>query len=193
MGNYENPFEFRRSWDVATEVEESVSVQSREQILEEKLNRLERTLQRVLENQAFDKASESTSKGKGKGKNTRSFLSRFRRTEDQISSHSDDSEERPPPYTENDESHGYGPPPGPVQTKKIYVKKVELLLNGAPLGDWKFYILRYFITYSQLISLIFLFSDQLDCSETQDECCRTFWKLFYNTGFTEGLFTNGIR
>lgn len=35
--------------------------------------------------------------------------------------------------------------------------------------------------------------DQLDCSETSTDAVRTYWKLFYNTGFTDGLFTNGIR
>lgn len=136
LGNYKNPFEFRRFWDVPTQATEFL-IQNREQFLEEKLNQLERTLQLVLEERS--RAPES-SKGKGKGKRSKplpgsSFLNRFRQNVPSTSSeHSESTPDQPPPYSENDEGFGpFGPPP-PAPTKRIYIKNVELLLNGAPLG-----------------------------------------------------------
>lgn len=138
LGNYKNPFEFRRYWDVPTQATEFL-MQNRDQFLEEKLIQLERTLQLVIE----ERNKSESPKGKGRGKRSNvgsnlpstSFLNRFRRFQNNApSTSSEHSEEQPPPYSENDE-HGYGPaPPGPVVTKRIFIKKVELLLNGAPLG-----------------------------------------------------------
>ena len=45
------------------------------------------------------------------------------------------------------------------------------------------------IVFSQSIKI---FLDQVDLEETKDDCVKTFVKMFYNSGFTDGLFTNGI-
>lgn len=129
LGNYQNPYEFRRFWDVSVPGIEFATF-NREQFLEEKLLRLERTLQLVLEEKTLGK-------GKGRGKqsksgNSSSFFSRFRSQQDRASTSSqqsgfdevdDDDEQPPPPYSERIGG-----------TKRIFVKKVELLLNGSPLG-----------------------------------------------------------
>lgn len=141
MGNYKNPFEFRRHWDVPA-AQANFLVQNREQFLEEKLNQLERTLQLVIERNS----TAASSKGKGRGKRSNnqpgsSFLNRLRNFQPRqpsSSSENSDSQDEPPPYSERDEPGPFGPP-GPVVTKRIFIKKVELLLNGAPLGKFKEY------------------------------------------------------
>jgi len=137
LGNYQNPYDFRRHWDVASGFE--TVHRNREQFLEAKLNQLEKTLQLVLEQQT---------KGKGRGKKSsnpqpstsQSFLNRirsFRSNPNQeldqrsLSSHqSHEEEDNPPSYSEigNDDDIS-------TDTKRIFVKKVELLLNGTPLGN----------------------------------------------------------
>jgi len=126
LGNYQNPYEFRRFWDVPKVGFNFVHL-NREQFLEEKLNHLEKTLKLVLEG----RQTELSNKGKGRGKRssgTSSFFGRFRSTaanEPSTSSGSCDveNEEDPPPYDDIE-----------TETKRIYVKKIELLLNGTPLG-----------------------------------------------------------
>ena len=39
---------------------------------------------------------------------------------------------------------------------------------------------------------LLFYLDQIETEETSDDCVRTFWKMYYNTGFKDGLFTNGI-
>jgi len=130
LGNYENPYEFRRFWDVAKVGIEFLHM-NREQFLEAKLQNLERTLQLVLEGQ-----TSLIGKGKGRGKrsqpnasNSSSFFGRFRSSQNTqnepstSSSTSNIEDDDPPPY---DDIQG--------DTKRIFVRKIELLLNGSPLG-----------------------------------------------------------
>jgi len=136
LGNYQNPYDFRRHWDVVTLGLSSVQ-RNREQLLEAKLEQLEKTLQLVLDQQ--------TTKGKGRGKKSsnpkpstsqsffnriRSFHSNAGQEQDQVSQSShqsfEEDEDEPPPYSDIEDLAG---------TKRIYIKKVELLLNGTPLGN----------------------------------------------------------
>jgi len=129
--------------------------QSRERFLEEKLDRLERTLELVLE------ASKNKGKGKGRGKKSTprtceppgdgllsrirsSFSNRGRDThntqeEDRASTSSAESyrnqastssADLPPPYSPREENQFQDATEG-----KVFIKKVDILLNGAPLGN----------------------------------------------------------
>ena len=51
--------------------------------------------------------------------------------------------------------------------KHIYIKNVQLTLNGQPV-------------------------DSLDSRETEEDCITTYWRLFQIGGFGRTLFTNGI-
>ena len=154
-----NPFEFRRKWTVTVSEGHEVShLSERERFLEKKLLDFEKQL-------AFFKSCvnlvplgdtpttvPSTSKGKGRGKKSTptdavaqsptqaqssSLLDRFRssfsapQTQDEqnsihgASTSSQSNTSSPPPYSE-----GVG-----ATTKTVYIKQVELLLNGAPLDQ----------------------------------------------------------
>lgn len=122
-GNYSNPYEFKRSWTV-TKVDEVSEKSSRERQLEERLAQLEQTLGVVLE---------SSSLGKGKGKRSsslpnidNSFLQRIRSSLVGNTEPDDDSE--------TSSSRGDPPPYELTETKEVYIKKIDLLLNGSPLG-----------------------------------------------------------
>ena len=75
-----------------------------------------------------------SSKGKGRGNRTnatenRSWFPTFQSRESQAStssSHSEQAEQEEDPLEEV----------ATTETKRIYIKKVELLLNGAPLGKY---------------------------------------------------------
>jgi len=138
LGNYQNPFEFRRFWDVAKVGIEFLHM-NREQFLEAKLESLEKTLKLVLEG----RASALSGKGKGRGKRSNpnpnpssssSFFGRFRSNANQnqpsTSSSTSNLEDDPPPYDDIEIE---------TETKRIYVRKIELLLNGSPLGMYVWY------------------------------------------------------
>lgn len=127
LGNYTNPFEFRRDWEFTAPGLEFMH-RNREQFLEEKLDRLEKTLQLVLEGR-----SEFQSRGKGRGKKSSSFLDRFR--SGPSTSSSVDPEDQDEPTEEQDLG----------ATVHVHVKNVELLLNGSPLGklDLKYLVIKY--------------------------------------------------
>jgi len=122
--------------------------QNREQFLEAKLEQLEKTLQLVLEQSA------QSSKGKGRGKQSQpsrgqSFLSRFRPSQPAESQTSSS-------HSLHEEDEDDDDPPPPYQgTKRIYVKKVELLLNGSPLGEFHSIPAPYakFILYSSTCNI----------------------------------------
>ena len=82
---------------------------------------------------------------------------------DSASIRSDNSEALPPSYSDVIASQQR------LQgTKKtVYITNVQLLLNGVPL-------------------------DQIDTTETEDECIRSYFKFNQNCGFGHGLFTSGI-
>jgi len=132
-GSYSlNPFEFRRSWTVTTDGDQTNV--SREEILERQLKELSAKIE-SLQNQ-FLKAAEtedrpSTSKGKKSGEQRKeSLFGRLRSSLIETSAESDDtasnvSNETPlPPYSDD---------PKPKVQKTIYIKKVELTLNGVPI------------------------------------------------------------
>ena len=158
-----NPFEFRRKWTVTVSEGTEVSQASeRERFLERKLLDFEKqlaffkscvTLVPVGDTPA---SAPSTSKGKGRGKKSNptvpetptqatqgsSFLDRFR------SSFSGPSVLQPEQSDERNSVHGASTssqsnassPPGYSEavgatTKTVYIKQVELLLNGAPLDQ----------------------------------------------------------
>lgn len=50
-----------------------------------------------------------------------------------------------------------------------------------------------YFKYKDWLLKHFYISDQIPSDETEDDAIRTYWKMFYNSGFTDGLFTNGIR
>ena len=58
------------------------------------------------------------------------------------------------------------PPPEPVGT--VYVRKIELLLNGTPV-------------------------DQVEDREDEDECIQMFWRMNQFCGFNNTPFSNGLR
>lgn len=150
-----NPFDFRRSWKVTVNANEEVQGQlsDREKFLEQKLLDFEKQLaffKSCVTLVPVDETAPNT-RGKGKGRKTnvtetepnlsdtqeRSFFDRFRPSfsgpsnnpETQSiastsSHHTRRSEPAPPPYEEN------------LSTEKtIFIKQVDLLLNGAPLDQ----------------------------------------------------------
>lgn len=179
LGNYKNPYEFRRYWNYKKERPQQflqpgrslVTETERERFLAERLQKLESQIDIILQ-------QSTTSKGKGRGKKSTNLLSRIRnsfsnqRESDQASQAStssaatNDEEVRddPPPYTPREEESGNL---RDLIDAKVWVRKVQLLLNGSPL-------------------------DQLDTEEQEDEAIRTYFKMMYNSGFSDGLFSNGI-
>lgn len=132
-GDYsKNPFEFKRSWVVPKSNVQAPQL-SREQALERQLRELQERFedfQKHLEEER--NAEKDTDKDKRDTEQT-SFFSRFRR-----------SFAEPPPRYQSSESELSDDPPGPTpgpQTKTIYIKKVELQLNGQPIG--KTFIAKY--------------------------------------------------
>lgn len=127
-GSYENPYDFRRFWDVVKLGDRSEDSSDQEKIeLQRRISHLEETLSNFL-----DQSTSTSAKGKGKGKRP-SFLSRFRAFNPQVddeqastSSSLTNLPEGPPPSYEASLRDG---------TKRIYVKKVELQLNGSSLGN----------------------------------------------------------
>ena len=52
--------------------------------------------------------------------------------------------------------------------KKVYIRKIEVLLNGSPI-------------------------DQVEDKQNADECIQAYWRMFTFNGQMNSLFTNGIR
>lgn len=133
-GDYSNPYEFQRSWiHVVPDIQRPIV--NRERLLEQKLALLEEKLDLILHSQEqTSDAPERQTRGKGKGKSTESsgFITRLRKSfqADNESSSSASNLDDPPPYEEEED-----PEVGPFQgNKTIYIKKIELHLNGALLG-----------------------------------------------------------
>jgi len=141
-----NPFNFQRSWEVTTSNSEDSNLSEREKYLEKKLLDFEKQLAYFkscvtlvsTDEEPLSDSIASTTKGKGKGKKTgqenASIFTRLRssfaappsdvgnesiRSEDSACASSS-----PPPYEEKVGA-----------TTKIYIKEVQLLLNGAPLDQ----------------------------------------------------------
>ena len=82
---------------------------------------------------------------------------------DAASIRSDNSEAPPPPYSDVI----LGQQRLQAGKKTVHIQNVQLLLNGVPL-------------------------DQIDTTETEDECIRSYFKFNQNCGYGHGLFTSGI-
>ena len=177
-----NPFDFRRSWEVTTTQNSHTEtpLTEREKLMEQKLLEFEKQLSYFKSCVTLVQVDETASqKGKGRGKRSakaseeqstsQSFLGRLvhgisSRENDNSSVHSDSAStsasirSAPPTYSEANNQGA---------TKTVYIKQVDLLLNGAPL-------------------------DQLETRETSDDCVFTYWKMFQNGGFGNTLTTNSI-
>jgi hypothetical protein len=55
-----------------------------------------------------------------------------------------------------------------TDSKKVYIRKIEVLLNGSPI-------------------------DQVEDKQNADECIQAYWRMFTFNGLMNSLFTNGIR
>ena len=161
---------------------ENQTVSEREQVLEQKILDFEKQLaffKSCVTLVQVDETQTVSQKGKGKGKKSKktdsSIFQRLRQgltgNDDAVSITSAHSlasasespstsqcsgKSRPPPYSEQ-----------AATTKTVFVKQVQLLLNGAPL-------------------------DQIETTETKDDCIFTYWKMFQNGGFASTLTTNSI-
>jgi hypothetical protein len=148
-----NPFDFRRKWKYTVNSQQEQShISEREKFLEQKLLDFEKQLaffKSCVTLVAVDETQPQTSKGKGRGKKTTtqsegdqpSFFTRLRSsfsdptaTQDNQSVYSDTeapgtssqtgSEPQPPPYSSLEATE-----------KTVYIKQVDLLLNGASLDQ----------------------------------------------------------
>ena len=54
------------------------------------------------------------------------------------------------------------------EKKFVFIRKIELLLNGSPI-------------------------DQVEDKQNKDECIQAYWRMFTFNGQMNSLFTNGIR
>ena len=85
---------------------------------------------------------------------------------EQASTSSESSFPRPsaPPEFESEINY-----PNQVKAgKKVYIRKIEVLLNGSPI-------------------------DQVEDKQNADECIQAYWRMFTFNGLMNSLFTNGIR
>jgi len=178
-GHYNsNPFLFNRKWKVQ-KLDAQATRQTQDPTPKELL--LEKCLQETI---AMNKLllerlqvqDQPTDKGKGpkRGKNTRnvgpSRFAEFTQREQSITS--DDSEPQQGPSSARlTRNGGYGPdpppPPPPPQFKDVFLKKVELTLNGAPI-------------------------DALEDTQNIDECMEQFWRMIVFNGLATSPFSNGI-
>jgi len=166
QGDYAlNPFEFRRHWIVEDKSGSELTRQqepSREDILEREVRLLRQLIESrfASDDQTNDDAENAPLKAKkslkGKTPTTPSLLKRlrssfgdFNQAEDTASEASSSAQsERPPPYSDD--------PPAPVKKfKTIYIKKVELLLNGSPIDqECSFSCFLHCIGYQKPILLL---------------------------------------
>ena len=141
-GHYNlNPFDFKRSWEVTVSATNNAPISERERLLEQKLLDFEKQLAFFKSCVSLVQVDETqptiSSKRKGRGKtsskgaNEPSFLQRLGlgASEDTSSVHSENAStsgqstrSNPPPYSVPSEVGA---------TKTVYIKQVELLLNGA--------------------------------------------------------------
>lgn len=173
-----NPFNFQRQWEKPKAP--SSNVMSRERLLEEKLNAMQKKLARFeslldLDEEMTNQIDEFR-KSAGKGKRSQSLQASqgsstiFSRLRSSFAAAAAAAES-----SETDSSHRGTPPPdysendiGPLEEKQyVHVKQVELSLNGNSI-------------------------DALDTRETRFDCMPTYWKMFQMGGFGRTLFTNGI-
>jgi len=174
-----NPFNFQRRWTIIKKRLRYFEGQSEREIrLEERLRLLERELS----------SFKSSVKGKGRGKNTTGAststapsLRPTPRETNQTNPSSIDSDQ----WTDDASSTGVG-----EEMETIFIKKVELILNGAP-GSILI-IAFYLINKRDLVLIIFFTVDQLEDEQTSDECMAAFYRLYENNGQMNSLFSCGL-
>ena len=180
-----NPFDFQRRWTVTKdELQGDDYLSPREKYLEQELLQMKKQFalfQSCLSSEGADEDlanPNKSSKGKGRGKRStpqpttssdnQSLFVRLRNSFSgpsntrasstaSINTEPSTSSDPPPPYSSLE-----------AGKKTIFIKQVELLLNGAPL-------------------------DQIDSRETEDDCIFTFWKMYQNGGYGNSLFSCNIR
>lgn len=156
-----NPFEFRRHWDVEDKSGFTrTSELSREDLLEREVRLLRQLIESRFSGESGNQSnplnedqplkSKASGASKSKGRKP-SFLKRLRssfgeqnQTDDSASEAS--SIERPPPYSDD--------PDPPPKLKRIFIKKVELLLNGSPV-DQAYFLLKLLFTIYTFAKLFF--------------------------------------
>jgi len=121
LGSYsKSPYEFRRSWTVNTQARPEVS---REHLLEQELKELKQQIaeiqQKFLNAESEDRPGPSRRKDSG-------ILGRLRSS--LLPRDSDEESDQPPSYSSQDSLDlNLG------GTKTVYIKNVQLTLNGVPL------------------------------------------------------------
>ena len=148
-----NPFDFKRSWKVTVNSSlESSQVSERERYLEKRLLDFEKQLAYFKSCVTLVQVNEtdSSSKGKGRGKKSNntpaadgssSIFERLRSSFSGPNENETDSVRSEPRQSSSRSNVSTPPPPyGTIDdtgatTKTIYIKQVQLLLNGAPLDQ----------------------------------------------------------
>ena len=153
-----NPFDFKRSWKVTVSSNEEVQLTQREQYLEQKLLDFEKQLAffkscvTLVSVNETPTAPQPTNKGKGRGKRSvpeqppvesqpsTSFFDRFRPSFSGPSARTTESVHSDQQSTSHHSQQSAGPPSYNEATatateKIVYIKQVDLLLNGAPLDQ----------------------------------------------------------
>lgn len=181
LGEYSsNPFDFQRSWTVTTQNQVTEDLSLRERILEEKLTNLQSQLH--LLQSSIEQVTGSGPKGKGRGKKSKNddsgLLNRLREsfslgnqsTGDDISVASTSRSQRtqlstetpPPPYQEVQGVQG--------ASKTVYIKNIELLLNGSPLDQvsplFLFNIVHLCSTFTFVLPMFVLMTFVLNSRES---------------------------
>ena len=151
-----NPFEFKRAWKVTVAANnEDSQITEREKYLEQKLLDFEKQLaffKSCVTLVSVDENQSPPSKGKGRGKRSvpapavqaetqQSFFDRFRPSFSGASAPNADTQsvQSEEPSTSRQSQHSVNNPPSYAEAtateKTIYIKQVELLLNGTPLDQ----------------------------------------------------------
>jgi hypothetical protein len=170
------------------------SISEREIYLEQKLTAIEEQF-KVFQQQMFQLSNATKGKGKGKGKGKKSQTKTLnseieeeaqRRLRLFLSSQQSNNSENFQPtqgcshmsddaWTNDTSSHVQSEQTFPAQqsapetetTKNIFLKRVELTINGSPV-------------------------DMIEDKQTEDECIQMYWRMFKYTGQMNSLATNGI-
>ena len=87
---------------------------------------------------------------------------------EQASTSSESSFPRPSAPPAENESERNFPNELNAEEKKVFIRKIEVLLNGSPI-------------------------DQVEDKQNADECIQAYWRMFTFNGQMNSLFTNGIR
>ena len=187
-----NPFDFQRSWQVTTGVTSTNDqLSEKERYLEKKLLDFEKQLsyfKSCVNLVTVDETSENTqSKGKGRGKKSKPTespipsTSLFNRLRSSFSAPQDSQSEHSEGQSEAEASTSSTQPPTYLEatTKTIYIKQVQLLLNGTPLDQ-----IECRETSKFNLNLIWVFAPRQISP-------RLVWYCFYQSRVSRGGHLNG--